>query len=123
MEYKQLTPSQKNEMARHFGYTGKEPYRTFDRWVKDRNKGKIKLLDLMTKSYFGAEKLLIEFTVKGEQIKIYSHDTKVTFYSIYNEQLSYIANLLSIYRDYAVTEYLIDESDEDKAYFELIKIN
>ena len=122
MQYKELTTSQKNEMARYFGQAGENPYRTFDRWVKDNNKGKIKLLNLMTKSYFSQEKIMIEVTVKGEQIKFYSYDTKVTFWTTYNEQLSYVANVLSVYRDYAITEYLIDEDDEEKSYFELVKI-
>ena len=68
------------------------------------------------------EKLVIDFTVTGQQIEVYNHVSRVTFYTIYDEQLSYVANVLAIFADYAITEYLVDESNEDKAYFELIKI-
>ena len=68
------------------------------------------------------EKLMIDFLVEGEKVEIYNRHSKVTFYSTYNEKLSYVKNVLAIFSDYAITDYAIDEKNENKAYFELIKI-
>jgi len=67
------------------------------------------------------EKIMIDFTVRGQQVTVYNHDSKVTFNTVYDESLSYVGNVLSIFRDYAITEYLVDYENDEKAYFELIK--
>jgi len=52
IKYGDLSPTQKNKMARAYGYTGKNPYRTLDSWVKAKDEGKIKLIGLMVKDFF-----------------------------------------------------------------------
>ena len=52
IQYGDLSPTQKNKMARSYGYTGKNPYRTLDSWVNENNEGKIKLINLMVKDFF-----------------------------------------------------------------------
>ena len=68
------------------------------------------------------DKIKVEFTVKGNQAKVYLQDTDTTLVLPYDDNLSYIGNVLSIFKGYAVTEYIIDSNDNDKAYLELVKI-
>ena len=68
------------------------------------------------------DKVKIEFTIKGNQCKVYLNNTDTTLTLPYNDSLSYIGNVLSIFKGYAVTEYAIDSDDNDKAYLELVKI-
>jgi len=68
------------------------------------------------------DKIKIEFTVKGNQSKVYLQDTDTTLTLPYKDNLSYIDNVLDIFKGYAVIEYTIDSNDNDKAYLELVKI-
>jgi len=68
------------------------------------------------------DKIKVEFTIKENQSKVYLQDTDTTLNIPYNDNLSYIGNVLSIFKGYAVTEYTIDNKDNDKAYLELVKI-
>ena len=80
------------------------------------------LLDSAKRKAGILEKLKVEFTVKGNQSKVYLRDTDTTLTLPYNDNLSYIGNVLSIFKGYAVIEYTIDSNDNDKAYLELVKI-
>ena len=80
------------------------------------------LLDSAKRKAGLLDKIKIEFTVKGNQSKVYLQDTDTTLILPYNDNLSYIGNVLDIFKGYAVIEYTIDSKDNDKSHLELVKI-
>jgi len=69
------------------------------------------------------DKVKIEFTVKGNQSKVYLQDTDTTLILPYDDSLSYIGNVLNIFKGYAVTEYIADSKDNNKAHLELVRLS
>jgi len=50
-KWQDLTPKQKNKIAKNYGFGGANPYRTFDNWIK-QGSDKVKLIDLMVNDFF-----------------------------------------------------------------------
>lgn len=48
------------------------------------------------------DKIKVEFTVKGNQAKVYLPDTDTTLVLPYDDNLSYIGNVLDIFKGYTV---------------------
>jgi hypothetical protein len=85
--YNNMKTSQKNEMARFYGFTS-EP--TFRKWIRDDDTPRLRLLEIMVKDFF-REQSTLEFNRVDEEVWLLLDFSKVTL-----AQAHQISEILSL---------------------------